>query len=154
MTMRLASSTGSSLDLRVIGYQFPEIDNKRYDSNWLIIEVSVVHPDGNWTARDPSLLTFEAAHLVDWLTDILSGTNQTEYCSFIEPNLSFRVTDGGTTLRVYFDLEIRPHWAASDVADNEDLWVQFPLSEIDINAAADELRQQLSAFPQRALGKS
>ena len=149
--MKLVSSTGSSFELRVIGYQFPNIENERCDSNWLIIEVSVVHPDGSWTARDPSLLTSEAMRLADWLIDVASGTNQKDYCSFIEPNLELRVANNGASLRVYFDLELRPGWAASDVAGNENLWVQFQLSEIDAAAAADELRQQLSAFPERAV---
>ena len=54
--MKLQSKNGNSFSLEIVGYQFPEITDCDYDSNWLVIQIAVTNPDGTWTARDPSCL--------------------------------------------------------------------------------------------------
>jgi len=72
-------------------------------------------------------------------------------CSFIEPNLEFRAIFGAQpVLRVYFRLEARPKWASNKFAEKEDIWVEFPLDELDLRSTAREWRGELSAYPQRA----
>jgi hypothetical protein len=51
----------------VVGYQFPDNHISEYDSNWLVIEGRVSHPQADWSFRDPCLLTYEADYLADWL---------------------------------------------------------------------------------------
>lgn len=149
--MKLAGTDGQSFELEVAGYQFPEESLHKYDSNWLLIRVNVEHPRGRWSAQDPSLLTSEVAELADWLEALASGASEENDMTFTEPNLSFRLVESaaGPALRVYFELEIRPSWAASRGAGMKDLWVELPLSELDLRDAAASLRSGLERFPHR-----
>jgi hypothetical protein len=151
--MRVCGPDGQSLELRVLRYQFPQPSDNEYDSNWLMIEGVVSHPRGGWSFCDPCLLTDEVARLADWL----DALGQSESCAtemgFLEPNLSFaliRPPGGNGVLRVYFDLESRPHWAPAPTAGRSDLWVEFPVLEAGLREAARELREQLARCPERA----
>jgi hypothetical protein len=147
--MQLTGTDGQGFCLRIVGYQFPKQETAEYDSNWLVVECKVFHPSGQWQFRDPCLLTYEASHLADWLElvardKIVPPSEE----SFIEGNISFRL-DGSpddARLRVYFEQESRPAWAAS----KSDLWVEFRCSEIDLRLAAKSIREQLALYPQRA----
>jgi hypothetical protein len=152
--MKLEASTGISFGLEIVGYQFPQMETEEYDSNWLMIQIDVSHPQGDWTSTDPSLLTYEAARLAEWLEAIHNGTSVQPTIGFIEPNLEFHLVTindrANKALRVCFQLESRPSWAKSDGVGGCDLWVEFPLDEIDLAAAAQQLREQLQQFRQRA----
>ena len=65
----LAGLEGNELELRVVGYQFPDDDTDPWDSNWLLVSVRVVSPAGTWEVVDPCLTTWEAKHLVRWLVN-------------------------------------------------------------------------------------
>ena len=72
--MRLVGRDGV-LELTLVGYQFPHLATVPWDSNWLNVRVRVQHPQGNWTAQDPCLLTYDVAGLAvghwqwnGWLT--------------------------------------------------------------------------------------
>ena len=85
----------------------------------------------------------------DWVPTI-------EAIGFIEPNLSFGLhTDAGgkVTLRIWFELEARPPWAASDAAGERDVWIDLDVHRSDAQRAAAELRTELQDFPPRALTK-
>ncbi len=150
--MRLETADGQSLELRILGYEFPELETEEDDSNWLIVEGKIAHPRGGWKFRDPCLLTYEASRLADWLDSLARGTPSSEEVSFIEPNLSFRSLESpaGARLRAYFELEARPSWAPSDVVEWEQCWIDFPVSELELRRAAASLRDQLKNYPQRA----
>ena len=106
--MKLAAKeVGQSFVMHIAGYQSPQIATEPYDSNWLVISGSVVHPTGTWHFRDPCLLTYEAARLADWLESIAAGNTLPKECCFTEPNLSFEtiVNKEQPMLRIYFELE-------------------------------------------------
>lgn len=111
--MLLRGSDGQSFQLRVLGYQFPNETTDYWDANWLYVAVSVEHPRGGWSAIDPSLLTFEVARLADWFDSLAQGGPVDAEEEFTEPNLAFRLSQGGSgqALCVYFELESRPAWA-------------------------------------------
>jgi hypothetical protein len=151
--LRLAASNGQVFDLTFVGYQFPspvksQVDD---DSDWLLIRVDVVHPRGPWTASDPALLAHEVTRLADWLDSLAGGAQAEDEEAFLEPCLMFRIveSDGVKCLRVYFELELRPPWAAASCAGQEDLWVEFPLHEIDLREAARSLRESVTRYPHR-----
>lgn len=137
--------------MEILGYQFPRLENEPYDSDWLNITIRVKHPRGSWTATDPSLLTYEVERLADWLEAIADGQRVDSDTGFLEPNLNFelRENDGTKKLRVYFELESRPSWAATDGAGMEDLWVEFSVRPEILRSAAKSLRSQLEKFPTR-----
>ncbi len=113
--MRLEGPDGSLVQLSVIGYEFPALETEEYDSNWLLVRIRVVHPRGQWNAVSPCLLTYELKDLADWFDSIARGQAVKTEADFLEPNLSFRLGSGGLAgpmLRLPFDLESRPPWAA------------------------------------------
>ncbi len=138
----------SRFELRIARYQFPDDATSDYDSNWLLIDGAIQHPLGRWRFRDPSLLTYEVARLADWLEKVAAGAEPAPSCEFIEPNMCFTVADqdAGRMLRVSFALEALPPWAEF----GEDLFVEFPLVDLDLPSAVESLRGQLQQFPQRA----
>ena len=149
--MKLQASNGNSFELRIVSYQFADTAGCEYDDNWLIIEINVAHPDGAWRARDPSMLTSEVATLSRWLRHHNQTYNKTQTCGFIEPNLEFRFSDDRETLSVYFYLESRPDWIPDKYDFDGDVFVDFPLDEINLQNAADELDRQLVQFPERGM---
>jgi hypothetical protein len=146
--MRLLGSAGQALELRVVGYEFPDNHTGLYDSNWLVIEGHAEHPGGNWVFRDPCLLTYEASHLADWLEAVAVGREGQPSAGFIEPNLSFNVVSstGERVLRVSFALEAHPPWSPR----SSEAFIDFPIADLDLARAAMEWREQLRQFPQRA----
>lgn len=150
--MRLEASNGMAFELDILGYEFPQIETDSWDSNWLMIEVTVTHPDGNWKASDPSLTTFEVKELAYWLENIGEEKKVKSPLDFTEPNLEFHLVESqqeGRILRVCFHLELRPNWQQSTSIDECDLCVEFPLVEINTKAASQELRNKLEAYPSR-----
>ncbi len=154
--MDIQGSNGSSFHLEIVGYQFPQIVTEKWDSNWLNIRMAVSVPQGAWTVTDPFLLTYEVKELADWFDGIAAQkTEQEDEIGFTEPNLWLEVTklpDGARCLRIHFAIECLPPWAnrSRSGRGTEDVFVDFPLSDIDLHRAAESLRSQLSPFPQRA----
>jgi hypothetical protein len=151
--MRLHSSDGASLEVKILGYEFPDIETEEYDSNWLVIEIDATHPSGHWVCRDSCLLTYEVAALANWLAGIPRGQDVSHVQRFIEPNLEFRLIEADTsrTLRIYFEAECRPDGAPWNQGVVRDLWLDFPVSELNLEEAAESLRRQLAKYPQRAV---
>jgi hypothetical protein len=149
--MKFCGVDGQSVELRVVGYQFPDLAEIEFDSNWLRIEGKVSHPRGQWSFEDPCLLTYEVSRLADWLDALAQGNSISDEIGFVEPNLSFRIVRSATAtvLRVYFELEARPGWVATPTAGLEDLRVEFPLQELDLRQAACSLREELANYPQQ-----
>jgi len=150
--MKLIGKNGSSIELSVVGYQFPELENEEYDSNWLNVHISVTHPKGSWASSDPSLLTYELRELGLWLEAISEKPNEPSELSFVEPNLSLRylTSEPGRVLRVYFELESRPNWAETDGAGMEDLWIDVPFDNEAFHDAADAIADDCKRYSQRA----
>lgn len=154
--MRLTSAS-SSFHMTILGYQHPDAAGEPYDANWLSIHVEAAGPGGAWTGTDPCLLTYEAIRLADWLDVLGSGKEAPRAISFLEPVLLFRVVEvnGARVLRVHFGNLINPSWRALEqqpapASASPDLWLDFPLGETDLRAAAAELRHAMRRYPDRA----
>jgi len=149
--MRLRGRDGS-MELTLVGYQFPHLATVEWDSNWLNVRVRVQHPRGTWTAQDPCMLTYDVPALADWLEAVAAGHEDDAEHGFLEPNLLFRVvTDasGNRFVRVFFELELRPTRAPFDGAPMEDLFLDFPAERMQLAAAAKSLRDQAARYPRR-----
>lgn len=139
-------STGS-LRISVERYQFPEITDDDWDSNWLIINGDAVLDGKSWSLRDPCLTTFEMERLADWLDHVSSGGDEKAFCGFTEPNLDFeRVSD--VAVRIAFSLEALPPWSKRD-GDFGAIGFNIPIDD-RLGAAASSLRALLTRFPIRA----
>lgn len=154
--MRL-TARNASFYLTILGYQHPDAAGEPYDANWLSIHIEAAGPDGAWTGTDPCLLTYEAVRLASWLDEVAAGRETPRAMSFLEPVLLFRLinTERGRVLRIHFGNLINPSWrilkpAARGRVVSPDIWLDFPLAEIDLAGAARDLRQELRRYPNRA----
>lgn len=148
-TEAVATFEGPTGSLRIgaEGYQFPEIADEHWDSNWLIITGDAVLDGKSWSFRDPCLTTFEIERLANWLDQVSSGKVEQAFCGFVEPNLDFvQVSDA--TLRIAFSLEALPLWSRSD-GDFGAIEIDIPIDH-RLGAAASSLRALLARFPIRA----
>ena len=83
-----------------------------------------------------------------------TGEDIEERADFMEPNLRFEVAErdqATITIRVYIELESRPHWFFADAAGMDDLWIDLRVDADDLHAAAEGLRHELTRFPPRPL---
>jgi hypothetical protein len=145
--MQLVGRQGTRLELGLVGYQHPDDRYDPWDSNTLLVSVRVLTPEGSWDVVDPCLTTWEAGHLIQWLTalatrpDLLGGRLN-------EPNVAFTARSRGTpdqlTVAASFELELRPPWLGSG-----NLTVELDVDRAQLAAAAAALREDLAAFPQR-----
>jgi hypothetical protein len=139
--------TNGSLRLRLLRYEFPEITDDRWDSNWLVV-FGEGHIDGRrWRFESPCLSTVEVGALVDWLHKVANG-EEVDEIGFMEPHLEFDLI-GRSHVRVSFALEAAPPWVDGYDLDNRigfDILIGPQLA----NAAAD-LRSQFDAFPVRGM---
>lgn len=136
----------SSLKMVIKQYQFPDIEDDAWDSNWLVVEDRVDIKGRKWTFRDPCLTTFEAEHLADWLEEVSQGEPSTIDCIFTEPNLEFR-HQKNRQLRIRFAVESGPTGCDTAVQWNERSFL-VPVSSA-LATAARQLRRQLGRFPPR-----
>jgi len=145
---RLTGPSGSMLELRLLSYEFPHLDDK-WDANWLIIQMTVVDGSRQWSATEPALLTWEVSRLVKWLRqladaepDAKSGFHATEH------NLSFRAEGYGDEirLRAHLSHEFHPEyrsWRASGRRyDLRECSVAFEPGATALLRFADELEQE------------
>jgi hypothetical protein len=146
-TQAVFAGPSGSLRLTVERYQFPEILNDEWDSNWLIIAGAAVLDEKSWSFRDPCLTTFEMQWLADWLDQIAAGEAKPTSCGFTEPNLDFeRLSD--ESIRIGFSLESLPPWI-DRAGDFGEVGFSIPIDE-HLSIAAGNLRKILLQFPVRA----
>jgi len=155
--MKLESKDGTSFELRVERYQFPDEDLEPNDYNpaddfdparWLIITISVSNRAGAWQATGPNMTTSEMESLATWLDSVRIGQAGSPGICFIERDMEFAVNEDCTVLQIYLCGVFRPSWARGMVV------LEFPVRELDLTAAASSLREQLGTFPGMPLPNS
>jgi hypothetical protein len=147
----LSGREGNELELQIVDYQFPEVRNDPWDSNWLQVRVRLTAPEGSWEVVDPCLTTWEAKRLMAWLVNAAARDPAAAPMTFTEPNLTFTArakprSPKRVLLRACFALELRPPWAGG--GDGE-LCVDLDVSRADVARAAASLLKDLVRFPQR-----
>jgi hypothetical protein len=152
MAFRATGPNGDYLELRVRGYQFPQIADDFYDANWLQVEADAAIGGRTWNTCDPSFCTFELSSLAEWLQSLARG-DATDTFEVTEPNYRFSSlglnSDGKWSIRVLLELEVRPAWSARDSAYHNDCWIDLALSREELLQWASDLEAQLRSFPIR-----
>lgn len=147
--MKLVGRDETALELSVDGYQFPDIADDCWDSNWLMVSGRVRHPHGSWTFTDPCLTTFELEQLASWLDDVAAGRPNPDLGYFTEPNLCFCYRqDPEPTIEVRIAYESAPPWLVGEPRMGGAA-LEFPLVMNDPRVAAAEIRSFISRFPVR-----
>lgn len=143
--MRLSDPAGSSLELTVTGYQFPDAVEPAKKNSWHMVEGEATCAGERWTFRYPALTVDETPRLSAWLRDVAgwidaSGTERGNRASmpaplsFTEPNLAFRV--GPTpdlnfpVVEIELQQEFRRHRGSPT-----------PFDTLHITSGADDLRR-------------
>jgi len=140
----------NSFMMSLVGYQFPELEDVEYDSNWLNVKIVVSHQGSKWSTTDPALLTYEVQWLIDWLRAVSARKYDNRHLWFTEPCLSFHLSPAeGDPDKFVIELshEFRPPWASEDL--DEEYEIVFSLTSIDLICAAQSLEDQLRRYPQR-----
>ena len=71
--MRITSASGDEFQLVIVRYQFPDVDEDRWESNWLIVNGTVAAAGEKWVFTEPCVTTFELADLADWLDELAAN---------------------------------------------------------------------------------
>lgn len=159
----LLSDHASSVELRLLRYQFSEVRGDSYDDNWLVVGGAVTTPEGSWSFADPCLLTDEAREVSAWLRAVaagkvaVTGPDVQGWLSpdtwFVEPVLAVSLadrSDSGAVIRVHLSLEAAPPWQQGD--DRADIYQYVVEVRVDTAAllhAADQWDLALASFPTR-----
>ncbi|MEO3829355.1 hypothetical protein [Actinomadura sp. B10D3] len=107
--MRLVGKDEYGIDLCIADYQFPDAEDARLRTSWLVIAGTACSEEGAWSFRWQALTPPEARSLATWLETSRAG----DHLRFTEPNLSFALverTERETVLRIGLDLEFSPPW--------------------------------------------
>ena len=148
--MKLKDSSGNEFQLVIVRYQYPDVHEDRWDSNWLIVSGSVVTSAGEkWTFTEPCVTTFELADFADWLDGLSENGRAPSDFEFTEPNVKFAYTPWPQrTLHVTLS-----HASAPESIPERDrvsgVTLPFPLPEGAATALAVEIRDALADFPIR-----
>lgn len=149
--MRLQSIDGATtFDLEIVRYQFPELENDEWESNWLVISGKVVSAKRSWRFVDPCLVTMEVHDLANWLSELAAGRSTKKRIFFTEPNLSFEAVAVGSQsaeLRVYFWLESLPPNVEAEI---DEFFELITVGLDDLAQAAHDLCKSLRFYPVRA----
>ena len=155
------------VDLAVLGYQFPEMTDVPWDSDWLLLRLRLQWGEHHWEHVDPALTTFELERLALWLLEVAQHANVfacwtqerlSTLCTFTEPNLAFEAYSGHptghpVTLRIYLTAELLPPFRTllptGPLSDGSEVWVEFGVDAARLRTLAQQLQRDLERFPVR-----
>ena len=148
--MKLKGSSGAEIQLVVLGYEYPDVHEDRWDSNWLTVSGHAADPQGTtWRFSAPCVTTFELADLADWLEGLAADGRHPDVFEFTEPHLRFAYTPWPRrALHVTLNRELAPSQAAGE-GTGGGLTLEFPLPEVDAVELAAQVRSALVDFPVR-----
>ena len=142
-----------TVEFRITNYQFPEITDCEYDSNWLLIYLKVKSDCGSWETVDPSLLTGDIIDIIEWFEKLSNDIEtDTDSLVFMEPNLEFELTKkyaDKKRIRITFDLESRH----PNAKDDEEFYVDCEYNNAELKQIVSELKKEAELYPERAMNK-
>ena len=124
------------LEFHVLGYEFPEKGKKddAYDANWLVVQIDYSDDQLTFSEKDTCLLSFELQDLTESIDDVLVGKETGLLMAFMEPYLTFAITQVGEVYAV----QIRFVYDTSD-----GLWKDVYISQ---GMTLDELTNMNNGF--------
>jgi hypothetical protein len=145
-----------SLEMSVIGYEFPDILDDFEDSNWLVIRVALqsVHGAWRWQVEDAGSLTWELDGCAQWLYDLSAGHPVlTEEYGFSEPDIRFEAVrnDSGEIMSLSIHLmdEFQPPTKVLVPRQNNIATLRFYTPPEVLRVFADALSEEVAQFPKR-----
>lgn len=149
--MILRQRGGPTIELRILGYEFPEGADEWHDLNWLRVLVRVESGSASWTGGpDPCLLTSEAKILADWLRAAADGWLAPP--EFLEPALSFAVVRSPDSRGIPLAVTLRHAFVTGQNLVSgalRELPLVLYVAPEEVRAAASDLETDLLRFPVR-----
>jgi hypothetical protein len=139
-----------SIELSFMGYQYPDLTNASFDSNWLMIQLNLHTSDGDYECIEPALLTRDLESLINWFTNLQNHQSAHESVGFIEPNISFRQCgwiNNELSLTITLQAEFIPPWIDKSLDEYK---VDVSLSSDELDGVINSLRHQYKQFPKRS----
>jgi hypothetical protein len=146
--MRITSAAGDEFQLVIVRYQFPDVHEDRWESNWLIVNGTVAAAGEKWVFTEPCVTTFELADLADWLDELVTNGTEPSAFEFTEPNLKFTYVPSRRAVQLTLAHESAPT-SMSELERRAGVTVEFPLSVQQTESFAAEIRQALHEYPIR-----
>jgi len=151
--MKLQGESGTAFELEVAGYRSPEVADRFWEANWLLVRCRIAHPRGAWSFSEPSLATFELEQLARWFEGVAQGKPDPKAGYFTESHLTFSYeASPAAAIAVRFAFEAAPPWLVDRNQRLDGAVVSFPLALNAPRSCAQDLRAQLVRFPQRGHG--
>jgi hypothetical protein len=147
--MRLTSASGDEFQLVIIRYQHPDVHEDRWDSNWLIVNASVVAGGERWGFTEPCVTTFELSDLADWFEELAEDGGQPASFEFAEPNLRVAYTPWPRPAVQLTLAHASAPPGMSEVERRTGATVEFSMSGSQAAALANEIRKALMDYPIR-----
>ena len=146
--MMITSAAGDEFQLVIVRYQFPDVHEDRWESNWLIVNGTVAAAGEKWVFTEPCVTTFELADLADWLDGLVTNGTEPSAFEFTEPNLKFTYVPSPRAVQLTLAHESAPT-SMSELERRAGVTVEFPLSVQQTESFAAEIRQALHEYPIR-----
>lgn len=135
-----------SISFKVSGYQFPKAKSSddEFDANWLICEIKYSEDDFSQIYKDACLLTYELEDLINSLSKILVGDENSYISDFMEPYLQISIAKA----------EEKVMFIVHFVYDTSgEIWKKRKVAALVEKEYAtqilDELRELQKVYPQR-----
>lgn len=146
--MKLKAESGDAFELLVLRYEFPDITEDRWDSNWLVVSGKVTSGPQSWRFVEPCVTTFELEELADWLENL--GSDDSTELTFTEPNLMFSYTPRPVpVIHVRFAHESAPPLLKAPEERAIGITLDFPTSTDQARVLAADVRNTLMEYPPR-----
>lgn len=156
MVARLSAPDGPFVEIEILGYEFPDITEDPWDSNWLVVRIHARNGAREWTAAEPAIDTMELGSLIAGLRSLAAGEVEQIDWEPLEPEIAIhgRRQEGGVKLDVVLDYGFRSgDPPQSENLDEDKVVISLQLMPLDVQRFAGELDAYQSQFPMRGGGR-
>jgi hypothetical protein len=95
--MQLFDDAGYGVEIKVAGYQFPAVRDRRLRYSWHMVEGAAATAAGSWTFRHPALTCNDSPDVSSWLRAAAGSKKDDDGVAglaFTEPNLTLALQAG------------------------------------------------------------
>ncbi|MCL2519211.1 MAG: hypothetical protein FWF15_11675 [Oscillospiraceae bacterium] len=130
--MYLIDKSDKSIELKILGYQFPEIDYDD-DSEWLNILINVKTRNIQYEIREPCIRTREIVRMIKGLENLLRGVIGQYETDFMEPDLDIKFESAQIEFRQFF---------CTAFDEREEVRITSKISKSDLESIIMQLKDE------------
>lgn len=138
------------LEIEVVGYQFPEIE----DDDWCFLRLRIQQDSDNIELIDPAIETTELIDLFSWFSCLSEGRlPEYAHLDFVEPCISFKFLsfkEGVVRISINLSHELKPDFPMKQFGYEENEWsIAFDLEEEQLKSICSGIKKTLDQYPIR-----